>query len=240
MKPILFLIILTLAFGCKQESIEKAGNVNLLRQINIGNKIYQTFEFDESLLMKERVYGGLCKDNPIDEYEYTYHNGKPVAVESTTRGFYSSLSALCDPALGIQSTENFEYDIEGRISKIVRQESYTLFEYNGDNQVEKQTIFAQDGTITSTTTFRYDANGNLVEETDQNGASAIYEYDDKLNPFYLINHRPGWISPFNQSPNNVIKATGKYNFERKITYNSRNLPVQVMELNSNFTYYYSN
>ena len=40
------------------------------------------------------------------------------------------------------------------------------------------------------------------------------------------------ISAFTTSPNNVIKASGESNFERKIAeYNDKNLPVTIIENN---------
>jgi hypothetical protein len=67
----------------------------------------------------------------------------------------------------------------------------------------------------------------------------VYEYDNKKNPFYVMKLKPGWISAFNTSPNNVIKGTGNFgSFERKIISYLNDLPLAVRQDDVTFAFVY--
>jgi RHS Repeat len=234
MKKILFLFLLAAASGCRKDT----DNPILLRQIKLDNNVSQSFEYANGLLLKERWFGFCTNNNPLDEFTYFYRNGRLDKLETNARSVYSSMIAACDPASGIKSEEKFEYDNQGRLLKVTRTSSYVLFEYNLDNLVQKQVLYQTSGVAINFSTFIYDSRGNLVEVTDDRGNVSRYDYDDKKNPFYLMKQKPGWISPFNISPNNVIKATGFTSFERKITAYHNNLPVRVVENGVNYSYIY--
>jgi hypothetical protein len=235
----LFLVaLLTGLVACEKETIHKTKENGWLKEIRSGDKIHQQFIYKGESLVEEKWFGFECKDNPTDVFAYIYQQGKITSLQVTLRSLYSSTAALCDPATGIHSEENFEYDAQGRLSKTVRNTSYTIYTYNANGFIEKQTIHSTDGTVQSTTSFRYDAKGNIVQEIDTQGNSTQYQYDDQPNPFYLINQRPGWISAFNKSPNNVLKVTGAVTFDRTIEYFPNGLPRRVLENGVYYTYHY--
>ena len=228
-KLAIFLFVLSL--GCTNPSAEPTPLSGEKKMISLtaNNKPNQKFEFDKEMLVKENSYIG-CETNPTDEFTYQYKDGRIHKIITTLRSLYSSSTALCNPAAGVKSEETFEYNNAGQLSKVIRTNSTTEFTYNAKGQVEKQAVIHNGGS-TITTTFEYDSRGNLIKETDAGGASAYYTYDDKINPYYKMNQRPQWISPFNKSPNNVIKATGKATFERSFKYSADGYPLEVYEDN---------
>jgi len=177
----------------------------------VDGRLQQTFEYAGDLLVKENVFG-FCITNPSDEYAYSYSGDNVSTIHLTIRSIYSNLSSVCDPAKGLRATEHYEYNNDNMLTGITRDNSQTIFTYNSQGFVEKQVLsFAQEELQT---TYEDDPKGNLIAETDSDGDVTRYEYDDRENPFYYMSQRPGWISPFNKSPNNVIRATGQYNFEK--------------------------
>jgi YD repeat-containing protein len=225
--------------ACVKETIDKPNGERLLREIRMNNKVYQRFIYEQSQLTTEQYFGSVCTENPVDVFGYVYQQGQLISLQTTLRSIYSSTSSMCNPDLGIKSEDRFEYDVQGRLIKTIREASYTSYVYNNRGLVEKQTVHFPGSTSVGTTSFRYDSRGNITEMEDSDGSVTQYEYDNKPNPFYLINHRPGWISAFNRSPNNVINASGKHTFERSINYHTDGLPKQVLESNGiYYTYYY--
>jgi YD repeat-containing protein len=167
----------------------------------------------------------------MDEYVYSYKDGRLEKVNSVVRGLYSSMAAMCDPASGLHTEEVFSYDNSGRISKVTRPASTTDYIYNQQGFLSKRLIGS--GTNNSFE-YVYDSKGNVIKETDPQGRITEYEYDSAPNPFYQ--HRPNLATPFTVSPNNIIKVKGAGSFVRKFEYKS-NMPVRVLEDNG-LTYEY--
>jgi YD repeat-containing protein len=229
MKKLLLLFWLPLCLSCKKDEVTvKEG---FLRQMVVQDKVYQSFEYKSGLLAKEQHFGFACQDTPVDAFVYQYQNKRLVTLKSTLRSLYSSTSAMCDPAQGLSSEEQYAYDPQGKLVRVNRANSHLLFVYNAEGRIERQTLYGSGGTIGIATIFRYDARGNIVEETDASGQTTTYTYDKNPNPFFLMKQRPGWISPYNKSPNNVIRASGQRQWERTFGYLANGLPKTVLETN---------
>ncbi|GAB3512890.1 hypothetical protein [Emticicia fontis] len=244
MKNLTLILLIIISLGCKKESADPKTPTapgKRFASLTLNNKPYVTFEFQKGLLVKENSFT-FCETNPSDEYTYEYNaSGQLSKLKTTTRSIYSSISALCNPALGLKGEEVFTYNNQGKLMKVTRSMdgvsgTTTEYVYNLKGFVEKQTILAGQNSLV--TSFEYDSKGNLIKETDSDGQVAYYEYDDKVNPYYEINQRPAWVSAFNKSPNNVIKATGRYNFTRTFKYDADGYPTEVSEDNG-FTYKYN-
>jgi hypothetical protein len=233
--PKIICFLLLIAFlGCKKD---KDGSGLRLKAITANNATTQTFEYQNGLLTKENHY--MFCSVPSDEHVYVYQDSRLVKIQSTIRSYYSSTTAICDPAAGQHMEDQYEYDILGRLSRINRQASYTLFTYNSRDLVEKVELFNTAGTLVNSGTYVYDLRGNLVKETDFQGMETLYEYDNKMNPFYLMKQKPGWISAFNTSPNNVIRGTNAWGgFVRNIKTYWNDLPLTVEENGVEYTYVY--
>jgi len=238
MRKFTFLLFLVAVLGCEKDA-DNGGNADNIRLVSISadNKVYQSFEYSNSRLIKENNFG-FCTTTPLDEFAYSYQGSKLDNIDITLRSPYSSSIAACDPSAGERSNEKFEYDNAGRLVKITRPMSHTTFQYNAKGQVEKQLFYASNNLRPyDSTSFNYDQVGNIIEETHGQGTS-YYQYDDKKNPFYLMKQRPGWISAFNTSPNNVIKGTGASQFERSILSYTVDLPSRVFENGVEYQYVY--
>ncbi|MDO1445603.1 RHS repeat domain-containing protein [Rhodocytophaga aerolata] len=240
-KALFISILIVVLPSCKKEDGEvfkkPVGQVQL-KEIRVDNQIRHSFIYHQTELAEERWFGFDCKNTPTDVFIYVYQQGKLTSLETTLRSLYSSTAALCDPNTGITTEESYEYDTQGRLHKTIRDNSYTIYDYTTSGLVAKQTLYSSSGTIISTTHFRHDARGNIIEEQDAQGNSTQYEYDDQPNPFYLIKQKPGWISAYNKSPNNVLKASGAVTFDRTIEYFPNGLPRRVLENGVYYTYHY--
>ena len=230
MKYGIFLFAILL-FSCEKNSTDERNNTRL-QFIKAEGKIHQSFEYnDDNLLVKENWFSS-CESNPSDEYMYTYIGTKPHTIKSVIRSLYSSTSAICDPASGIHSYVVIYYDNAGRISKIIRENgTYTTFYYNANGFIEKQVV--NDGATNNYIyTYRRDAAGNMIEQTDAQGNKTQYEFDNKTNPYYRMNVHPNVITAFYNSPNNVVKIrSGNSSTAIIYEYNSSGLPVKMLEAN---------
>ena len=240
MKEALIILTFSLLIGCKDTSVDQMlMDGNRLIEVKYNGKIDATFEYQDNKLTKENRFS-FC-DNPSDEVFYEYQGEKLSQVRSISRSIYSNSSKICDPnSEGLRNTDILEYE-NNRIIRITRTLStaaISTFVYNSNGRVEKHISSDKSGKIYAETTYKYDFRGNLIEQNGQYGKT-IYEYDNKVNPYYLIRSQPNVISAFTTSPNNVIKASGASNFERRITeYNDKNLPLTIIENNGNIVLKY--
>jgi hypothetical protein len=231
---LLFCLILIIN-ACNEKDFEIDAEGTQLAKIEVNGKIYQNFEYQNGNLIKENWYS-FCETNPSDEYTYTYQNQQLSKINLISRSIYSSTSSVCNPDLGLKSENTFEYDSQNRLIKSNRENSYSEYIYNVDNKVIKQLLHY--GSSTLTATYEYDNKGNMIKETNFDGTEIRYEYDNNPNPFYAMRQRPDWISPFNQSPNNVLKSFQQNGgFTRSIIYNTLGYPAKVLE-NGSQTYEY--
>jgi YD repeat-containing protein len=229
MKHFIPLIIVLLFTACTKEN-DKDTQIHL-RKITVNGKPHENFEYNNYGQLKKDDSYGICTV-PSDEFTYVYKNKQLDSVKGIMRGLYSSTSAICNPLSGIHSYAAFEYDNVGRISKIKRENSTIEYAYNSNGQVEKQTVNGG-GTNLYVSTFNYDSKGNLVETTNSQGDITRYEFDDKINPYFLMKRRPDALIAFYVSPNNVVKIKnpGSAVIEIKYEYNLSNMPTKMFDPN---------
>ena len=221
--------------ACKKDRVSDPA-AQLLTTVMVGNKIHESFEYNEQgQLIKESSFG-MCTATPQDESVYTYQNNRIDNIKSVTRSIYSSLSSMCDPATGYQFQQSLTYDSRGRISSLTTTNSVVEYIYNQEGFVQKKVI--TDGANSLTYQYIYDSRGNVITEIDPQGNIQEFEYDNKINPYYHSKIRVGTLTPFTMSPNNIIKGNGASgSFVRKFKYDSRGLPAEVLEDNGQ-TYLY--
>ena len=222
-------ICLALFIGCKKETTNNGGA--LLRQVTVDGKLQESFEYNsENQLIKDYSYFMGCT-SPTDELFYMYKNKQLDSLKSVIRSLYSSTSPICNPLAGIRYYSAFEYDTQGRINKIIKDNSVISLFYNTRGLVEKQTI-SGGGTNLYISTYKYDTRGNLTEVTDGQGNITRYEFDTKINPYYLIKRHPDIITAFIVSPNNVVRVNyASGNQIIKYEYNSQGLPDKMFDPN---------
>jgi YD repeat-containing protein len=235
-KGLFFLIVIAFIAGCRKD--KDSGSGLKLREIKADNEIYSSFEYNDGRLVKENRFFSFCT-NPVDEYEYVYQSGRLSQVKTTMRSFYSSITTICNPAAGIRADHNYQYDVQGRISRVSNPQTYIDFEYNSNGQVTRQIFYDDNNLPYDTIDLTYDIRGNIIMEAHIGGPVNTYEYDNKTNPFYKMKQNPMWISGYNASPNNVIKAVANgYTYERNIIAYTDNMPYKINENGVIYTYVY--
>lgn len=238
----LFLLLLVLTVGsCTTQNIDPAIPDGALYQITVNGKIQSSYEYANGLLALESLYGSC--DTPYSISRYNYKSGKIHSAESSVRGIYSSLStALCDPKGAYdKSTRNFEYDAQGRVTKLLLVHTSVEYTYTPDEVVKH---YLENGQPTSRVHYlKYDDQANLIEERTPDpvhGGVVRYEYDSHPNPLQLLEGVYAG-SPF-QGPHNVVKAfdvDGNLLWHRKFTYNDKGLPSHCDEGNGAvYVYHY--
>ena len=231
MKYSIFLFALFLA-GCKKEDMKDGSSVRL-QFVKTAGKIVESFEYNAAGMLTKENRFWFCESTPTDEFTYIYNGAKPDTIKSLIRSLSSSSTSLCDPAYGAYSYAVIDYDNQNRIRKSTQSNgSITSFFYNSNGFIEKQTITYPSGSNAVAISYTRDAKGNLIEETDAQGSTTRYEYDDKPNPYYSIKKFTDVITAFYNSPNNVvaIKSTTNTSIFR-YEYNRAGLPVKMFEPN---------
>ncbi len=242
MKPMLFISLLALSLFSCEPNDTLLDPLSKLKAIKQGNKLQQVFTYENDVLKSEKSFF-VCENNPSEEIEYVLANNKVVEEKSVSRMMFSSISAHCDPKSGLRSNTQYEYDDKGRIFRLKREKSYTEFTYNAQNKVVKVTIFASEPKVYGE--YEYDSKGNLIKAKELD-MTTTYTYDDQRNPLFNIRQRPGLVTAYNQSPNNVLSSTATNGpdgftntFTRKITqYNGQGFPLKIEEDGQVYTYVY--
>jgi len=239
MKSFTMVLITTATlFACTKEN-EQESQLRL-RKITVNGKTHENFEYTDNGQLKKDDSYGFCTV-PSDEFTYVYKNKRLDSIKSILRGLYSSSAAVCNPLMGFHSYAAFEYDNQGRINKIKKENSTTEYAYNSSAQVEKQTINGG-GANLYVSTFKYDIKGNLIETTDGQGNITHYEFDDKKNPYFLMKRKPDVLIAFYVSPNNVVKIipSGGAAVEIRYEYNLLDLPAKMFDPNGlTYTFVYN-
>jgi hypothetical protein len=241
MKRLFVLLFVTLFISCKKDAPDPDVPEGGLYQITVNGKVYNSFEYENGLLVKQKQFGPC--DTPYGIINYGYKSGKIQIEDRQMKALYSSSStSMCDPAGAYeQSLNKIEYDAQGRISKILLAKTSVEFEYKNGEVIKR---YFQDGVATSRIHYqKYDNKGNLIEEITPdlvNGGLVRYEYDDRPNPLYL--NKGMYAGSAFEGPNNPVKAFGAQNqllWERKFTYTDKGLPARCLESNGiAYVYHY--
>ncbi len=154
--------------------------------------------YDTGNVEYEVVYYPSDPNYVYSQTKYSYDiNGR---VEQVARAVDDDVFLVDSPNSWIYT--QYEYDLRGNKTKVIEDvnglELETVYEYNNQNEVTKVTLpggkwtkttrdgrglvikteVGYDSTTVATTTFEYDANGNLVWKTDPDGYKSRYDYDD--------------------------------------------------------------
>ena len=231
-------IIVFLLTACTKENAQDS-QIHLLKT-TVNGKTHENFEYNNNGQLKKEDSYNFCTV-PSDEFIYVYKNNQLDSIKSVVRSIYSSSTAICNPQSGIHSYSAFEYDNLGRISKIKKENSTIEYSYNSVGQIEKQTMNGG-GTNQYVSTFKYDDSGNLVEATDSQRNITQYEFDNKINPYFLMKRSPDVLIAFYISPNNVVKIKnpGIAAIEIRYEYNVSKMPVKMFDPNGlSYLYIYN-
>ena len=128
MTRICFVVLLAIVFASCEKVNEEPSTLRL-SQISLNGSTYRTFTYSNNLLMRELWFTEVC-NTPVSEIYYHYSGKKLLTIALTQRGIYSSTAQACDPNSGVKSRENLVYDNNGRIAKVIRENSVSVFKYD--------------------------------------------------------------------------------------------------------------
>ena len=195
----------------------------------------------------------------LESYEKLEHDAKGKLIKATTHAGSNH---------AVLSEETYVYAQNGLLDQTttsyysggkVEYNSFTQYDYNTNNKLEKKSVFEGEGKSAKAKSFtKYEVlpNGNYSQEkqyvVDDKGEASLfstttYSYDSNLNPFFAM-AQPGTAS----SPNNLIAATTVVNSSQKTykyayayTYDERGYPLSQTVTTpggkrTTYTYLYSN
>ena len=152
---------------------------NLTRTINAdGGVISYTFDGNNRLTRMSRAIGNGETADTILVFDPA---GNIVSItdpmSNTTHLGYDALNRNIYVDLPDGGREEFEYDADGRLIRVVRrvatgQYAVTHFEYNRNGRVTRIT-----DALGNSVSFVYDALGRIIEEIDQGGNRRRFEYN---------------------------------------------------------------
>jgi YD repeat-containing protein len=224
----LLIVFIIIFFGCSKNAADNAKSARL-QFVKAAGKIHQSFEYNSDNVLVKEAWFSHCENNPADEFFYIYNGIRLDTVKSTIRSLYSSTDLICDPTKGLHSYSAVEYDNQARISRITHENGTVItFQYNTQGFIEKRTTAG--GGTAYTSTYARDGRGNIISETDTQGNTTRYQYDNKINPYYRIKKQTDIITAFNNSPNNVVRVESAGNIhEIRYEYNRADLPVKMVD-----------
>lgn len=114
----------------------------------------------------------LTSDNGVSKSIYTYDNDNRLTSETQTNA-----------TLGTPWTINYFYDVDGNRTATGYPSGAVVY-YNYTNRNQVQQIFASGY---ANATYSYDANGNVLSKSLDNGTLASYSYD-AVNRLTTLNH----------------------------------------------------
>lgn len=182
----LFIFLGILLFSCKKESNIEEGNL-IKRRINVST--HQRETVDSFMYDVQNRLTGIKYFNTNTKYD--------IRVEYDGQGRFAKVRYSY---LGREDyTCAFEFNSSGQIIKKIATPSAGFnFAYNEsyayDNfgrVISDTTYYKQTDTVLYYMTFRYNSNGNVVEDEFRNFGDTLnqgktqYTYDNNPNPFYL-------------------------------------------------------
>ncbi|QDU82504.1 tRNA nuclease WapA precursor [Polystyrenella longa] len=161
---------------------------------------------DNDLLEEIKYYlpgSNPAVDDPDETVMYTYDDQKNITSIIDDRGTTSYVRDADSQLIQISTLEgtlNYEYDdLTHLIDRVttgdpaVSMTNDTRYTYDELNRLEAVTVYERNDVVLSTpetTTYSYDAIGNLVRIDQANGVVTTYEYDDLYRLDLLIHYAP--------------------------------------------------
>ena len=247
-----FIFCIATLFSCnKDESSTNNGNsLNvLLKSVVIESKPYYEYTYNPlNQILEEK-----------SKWHYTKYNyDHSVLISSdhyVDRNIFSSNSYKADPAFErnewvnsgntpLYNSTNYFYDNNNRLYKSSDQLGYSIYSYNGNNLINRQTLYHNEKE-TGYINFYYDKKGNLATKKHyiilKSGNAELqttteYEYDNKFNPYKVFKHiaipgiytninniiREIYTIEFNPGPSVEKVQIKEYTYE----YNEKGYPVK--------------
>jgi RHS repeat-associated protein/uncharacterized repeat protein (TIGR01451 family) len=166
--------------------------VGLLQEKLNGNGTYTTYAYDPAgNLTSEVNYASAAIVNSSFTYTFNAMNDMTSMTDAdgnTTTYGYDAIGDLTEVTLPGGATITYVYNAAGDRTEVVNNGTPTSYSSNDDNEI----------TQVGSTTYTYDANGNLAAVTDSSGTST-YTYND-LNQLISISGSDGSVTTFQYNP----------------------------------------
>ncbi len=157
-----------------------------------GNGTYTTYGYDANGNLTHEVnYASGTTVNSSFTYTYNLLNEQTSMTDAggnTTSYGYDATGQLTQVTLPGGQTITYVYNATGDRTEVIVGGTATIYQSNADNEI----------TQVGSTTYTYDANGNLDTVTDSNGTTT-YDYND-LNQLVAITASDGTTTTFQYSP----------------------------------------
>jgi len=261
----LCLVIIVLALSCKKEEIGITANNSglLLKQVLVDNQAVLEYTYNSSrLISAEKSKFDLTNynytDNQLTSTDYYLNYNILSSDAQVSSNAMNQAGWVSASAANKGGTENFNYNGSGQLlkatySSVSGGSQHSEFIYGADARISKQILY-WDNAETGHIDYKYDSNGNLIEEDLYNvtasgstelSTTTIYEFDNAPNPYKSINMLP--IPGLYTNTNNITKETYTINvnseqgtgsvqvFVNTYVYNSKGYPISK---NGNVTYSY--
>lgn len=213
MKKICYFLCLCLGlFQCKPEQILlPAATGPLISEIRTEGKLQTAFLYNaQNQLIELQEYFDDGK-SIWESMRYTWTNNRVERIEywSSHPLYLSSWPAPGKP-LTLQNATTYEYDAQGRVTKTNNYlgandlRTYCVWGYDNLGRKVETKTYTPDGKNTGISSFNYDNRSNLIK-----WETSYWEYDDKPNPFRLLNVPSNGLYEYWASANNATSNFGK-------------------------------
>jgi len=222
----LLIIAVSMFCSCSKDGYIPAHN-NLVKKIKVDGYIVDQYTYTQENLISE-------VNSTLFYRKFHYDNNNKLVKEevAVSPDFYISSAPagssheFIDPAkTGISMYSLYEYEKNGNLARQLNYvsengkfvfRSMRTFEYSDNNLISKVLLHDNDSTVTQEYTYKYDNNGNVIEENyltwlfipAGTGPKLLititFEYDSYLNPYSIFKQSadPG----ISTNLNNIIKT----------------------------------
>ena len=226
LKIIFMLLAILMFYSCTKDGYLPPQN-SFVKKIKVDGYIVDQYTYTQENLILE-------VNSTLFYRKFHYDNNNKLIKEEVAVSPYSFSSSapsastheFIDPAkTGISMYSIYEYENNGNLARQLNYvpengkfvfRSMRTFEYSDNNLISKALLHDSDSTVTQEYTYRYDNNGNVIEENyltwlfipDGTGPKLLstitFEYDSYLNPYSIFKQSadPG----ISTNLNNIIKT----------------------------------
>ncbi|MBC7826302.1 MAG: hypothetical protein H7122_01045 [Chitinophagaceae bacterium] len=256
MKKVFFILFTGILFLLACSTSNLSDGTKLYR-IMIGDKISHEFNYNEKGLISNQIIYGI-PDKKMLEINYHY-DSKDRLIKTDS---YTDVSSSTISQQLVYGYTDFIYRADGTLIEEIAYTkkgnqyefaSKTLLSYNAAGRTLSRLQVSIDNQPFNLYKYEYNAAGNIIimesyqydGPTPKLGFRSVYEHDNKKNPYIDLS-----VIPFSVNSNNIVKATvTNYNITPGFpvvttthtvykNYNSSQLPVEVVEYGTTFTYLY--
>lgn len=233
MKNKIYLLLIAVTFlSCSKESTESSNpenpeNFKLLKRVT-----YTDFYWGEQNLDFSYSDGLLVKENGGGELVYYEYNsdGKISLRQECSDQNLSDINLDSYNCSEFYPATTYIYE-NGKLKTFGPDEMFIKFNYDGNGNLISEVDTG--GPTTESSYYTYNNQGNIttMDLIDQDGEvyRVTYEYDGKINPFYVLWKKYGYFVDQEFQPYDLVSSVFKQNATKVFTNN-------ILDMEANYTY----